>query len=82
MASPFIHVLFGDDNDTCDNNAVYNLTSNLARCKYVHDHIDTCVGESLINYYELFYCDFKENYYISVAFTVFLYQTICCIRLF
>ncbi len=52
------------DTSTCDNDCVYNLSSNKERCDYVSDNTG-CHGESLLNYYDMFYCKLQENYVVS-----------------
>ena len=61
---------FGEDEDDCDNDRLYEYTTNALRCNYVLSH-DECKGESLINYYEFFYCGLKENYIVFGILTVF-----------
>jgi len=71
MVSKYI---LGEEDDGCDNDIIYNYTTNAARCAYIQRHIEDCVGESLINYYDLFYCKFQESYLASVIFTVIFWS--------
>lgn len=63
--------LLGDDDSNCDNDELYKYNTTAEHCAYIQNHIEDCVGESLINYYDLFYCKFDENYLWSALFTVF-----------
>ncbi|MDR3549217.1 MAG: hypothetical protein P4M11_13310 [Candidatus Pacebacteria bacterium] len=56
--------------DICDNDVVYKkLVNSTQRCAYVMAH-DGCEGESLINYYRLFYCKMDESYIAGALFSV------------
>ena len=68
MLGPLTYAVLGDS-DACDNDELYKLLNNSARCQYVLD-TDSCEGESLINYYHLFYCGFQESYVLASLFTV------------
>ncbi len=45
-------------------------------CKFIHDNINVCVGESVINYRIVFYCWMDQNLFIGVPVGVSSY---CCI---
>lgn len=67
MLGILLNNIYGEEDNECDNDRVYELPQRL-RCDYISKA--DCDYESLINNYDLFYCKLGERYVLFALISV------------
>lgn len=43
----------------CDDELYKCVNDTYTACDFIHDHVEDCTGESILNYRELYFCYFN-----------------------